>query len=114
MLIRTAILFPVLSIALAAPTLALAESEMHLSRGEVGYTFYPNHVKSTKTTAQVMQELQEAKADGSSHQYSLEEYPAPTKNVGPVKTRAEVLNELKNVTPAERARMQAIYTKGAG
>jgi hypothetical protein len=61
-----------------------------------------------------MQELQEAKADGSYNQYSLEEYPAPTKNVGPVKTRAEVLNELKNVTPAERARMQAIYTKGAG
>jgi hypothetical protein len=37
MLIRTAILFPILSIALAAPTLALAESEMHFSRGEVGY-----------------------------------------------------------------------------
>lgn len=113
MLIRTAILFPILSIALAAPTLALAESEMHLSRGEVGYTFYPNHVKSTKTTAQVMQELQEAKADGS-YQQSLENYPAPVKSVGPGKTRAEVLNELKNITPAERARMQAIYTKGAG
>lgn len=113
MLIRTAILFPVLSIALAAPTLALAESEMHFSRGEVGYTFYPNHVKSTKTTAQVMQELQEAKADGS-YQQSLENYPAPAKSVGPGKTRAEVLNELKNITPAERARMQAIYTKGAG
>jgi hypothetical protein len=80
MLIRTAILFPILSIALAAPTLALAESEMHFSRGEVGYTFYPNHVKSTKTTAQVMQELQEAKADGS-YQQSLENYPAPAKSV---------------------------------
>jgi len=70
-------------------------------------------VKSTKTTAQVMQELQEAKADGS-YQQSLENYPAPAKSVGPGKTRAEVLNELKNITPAERARMQAIYTKGAG
>ena len=61
----------------------------------------------------IMQELQEAKADGS-YQQSLENYPAPAKSVGPGKTRAEVLNELKNVTPAERARMQAIYTKGAG
>ena len=106
--IRTAALMPLLAVALAAPTAAFANSELHLSSGEAGYTFHPDHVKSTKTRAEVMQELQQAKADGS-YYYLQRGLPVPPKNVGPGKTREEVLKELVNMTPEERARMNELY-----
>ena len=108
MSIRISTLLTVSAIALTAPTLAQASSELHLSGGEAGYTFHPDHVPGTKTRAAVMQELEQAKADGS-YYYLQRGAPVPAKNVGPGKTREQVMKELADVTPAERARMNALY-----
>jgi hypothetical protein len=55
-----------------------------------------------------MQELQQAKVDGS-YVYLQRGLPVPPKNVGSGKTREEVLKELEDITPAERARMNELY-----
>jgi len=49
--------FSLLAVALAAPGLASANSEWHDQGGEVGTVFVPAHVKNTKTSAEVAQEL---------------------------------------------------------
>lgn len=106
--IRTATLLPLLAVALVAPSVALADSEWHFTGGEAGYTSFPDHVKSTKTRAEVLGELEQAKADGS-YYYLQRGVPAPSRNTGPGKTREEVVNELVNMTPEERARMKELY-----
>ncbi len=63
--VRASALMPLLAAVLIAPTVALANSELHFSDGEAGYTFHPDHVKGTKIRAEVRRELQQAKADGS-------------------------------------------------
>jgi hypothetical protein len=108
MSIRTTSLIPLFAVALAAPIAAFANSELHLSSGEAGYTFHPDHVKSTKTRAEVLKELEQAKADGS-YYYLQRGLPVPSRNTGPGKTRQEVVNELLNMTPEERARMDELY-----
>jgi hypothetical protein len=55
-----------------------------------------------------MRELAQAKADGSYESF-LRDLPMPDTNAGPGKTREQVLQELKNVTPAERAYMEELY-----
>lgn len=113
MLIRTPKVVPILLIALVAPGLAVASSEWHESSGDAGYTFHPDHVKGTKTRAQVMQELEDAKADGSFYRsyYTVNEgVPYVPQTAGPGKTRAEVLKELENITLAERAQMKELYS----
>jgi len=65
-------------------------------------------VKSTKTRAEVLRELEQAKADGS-YYYLQRGVPAPSRNAGPGKTREEVIKELVNMTPEERARMDELY-----
>lgn len=108
MSIRTTALVPLFAVALVAPTAAFANSELHLSSGEAGYTFHPDHVKSTKTRAEVLRELEQAKADGS-YYYLQRGLPVPSRNTGPGKTRQEVINELLNMSPEERARMDELY-----
>ena len=102
-------LMPILAAVLIAPTAALANSELHFIGGEVGYTFNPEHAKGTKTRAEVLRELEQAKADGS-YYYLHRGAPAPSRNAGPGKTRDEVLKELVNQSPAERARMRELYS----
>ena len=67
-----------------------------------------SHGESTKTRADVMRELAQAKADGSYESF-LRDLPMPDTNAGPGKTREQVLQELKNVTPDERAYMEELY-----
>ena len=106
--IRTATLVPLLAAVLAAPTAALAGSLWHPANNEAGFTFHPDHSTSTKTRAEVLKELEEAKADGS-YSYLLRGLPPPSRDVAPGKTRDEVINELVNMTPEERARMDELY-----
>ncbi|MBD5802742.1 DUF4148 domain-containing protein [Aromatoleum evansii] len=106
--IRTATLVPLLAAVLAAPTAALAGSLWHPANNEAGFTFHPDHSTSTKTRTEVLKELEEAKADGS-YSYLLRGLPPPSRDVGPGKTREEVINELLSMTPEERARMDELY-----
>lgn len=106
--IRTATVLPILAVVLVVPSVAQANSEWHFTGGEVGYTSFPDHVTSTKTRAEVLRELEQAKADGS-YYYLQRGVPAPSRNAGPGKTREEVIKELVNMTPEERARMDELY-----
>ena len=106
--IRTITFVPLLTAALVARSIALANSDLHFTGGEAGYTFFPDHVKSNKTRAEVLRELDQAKADGS-YAYLKLGLPVPSKNIGPGKTREEVLKELEAITPEERSRMNKLY-----
>jgi hypothetical protein len=90
-----------LAIFLATPGLASATSLWHESNGEGGATFHPDHMKSTKTRAEVLQELEAARKDGSLW-YLNRGLPMPVKNAGPGRTREEVRNEVLNLTVEER------------
>lgn len=106
-------LVSVLLIGLAAPGFALANSLWHEAKGDASATIHPEHVQSSKTRAQVVQELQAAKADGSFYNsyYSLNQGVPPTvRSAGPGKTRSEVVSELVNMSDAERARMKELYS----
>lgn len=74
----------------------------------MGYTSFPDHVTSTKTRAEVLRELEQAKADGS-YFYLQRGVPVPSRDTGPGKTREQVLKELVNISPEERARMDELY-----
>lgn len=106
--IRTATLIPLLAVAVVVPSVAQANSEWHFTGGEVGYTYFPDHVTSTKTRAEVLSELEQAKADGS-YYYLQRGLLVPSRSTGPGKTREEVINELVNMTPEERALMDDLY-----
>lgn len=66
-----------------------------------------------KTRAQVLHELQQAKADPTwaTHQGELTGV-WPDKNATPEKTRAQVQQALKSETPAEHAYLQNLYMGG--
>lgn len=106
--IRSATLVALLASVLVAPTIALASSELHFVGGEVGYTFNPDHVQGTKTRADVLRELEQAKADGS-YDYLLRGRPVPSRGTAAGRTREEVIRELVSMTPQERARRDALY-----
>lgn len=84
-----------------------AISPWHDAPGEAGATFHPNHFKSNKTRADVLQELEAARKDGSLW-YLQRGLPIPEKPIGPGKTRAEVQREVLNMTPDERRQWQML------
>lgn len=103
------------AIALAAPTISVASSAVHFVGGELGYVEHQGFVKSTKSRAEVIAELNAATKDGSllaqhlSTQFSL---PVPAAHTGPARTRAEVLAELRSETPAQRQARMNMYSNG--
>lgn len=99
-----------LAIFLATPGLVSATSLWHESNGESGATFHPDHIKSTKTRAEVLQELEAARKDGSLW-YLNHGLPVPVKNAGPGRTRAEVQKEVLNLTIEERRQLQMIGSR---
>ena len=101
---------PLLAAVLAAPTAALAGSPWHPANNDAGFTFHPDHSTSTKTRAEVLKELEEAKADGS-YDYLQRGLPVPSRDTGPGKTREEVINELVNMTPEARAHERALFRR---
>ena len=91
--------------AIALPTLSHASSMLHASNGEAGFTYYPEHFKSTKTRAQVSAETAAARKDGTldqlNAQYQLNA-PVPAKDAAPGKTRTQVIAEMNNESADER------------
>jgi hypothetical protein len=91
--------------ALTLPALSHATSMLHAANSEAGYTYHPEHSKSTKTRAQVSAETAAARKDGSLDQHQAQyqlNAPIPTKDAGPGKTRQQVVAELSNETAEER------------
>jgi hypothetical protein len=97
---------------LALPALSYASSTMHAANGEAGYTYHPDHSKSTKTRAQVSAETAAARKDGTLDQHQAQyqlNAPMPAKDAGVGKTRQQVVAEMGKETPEERkARMNLL------
>jgi hypothetical protein len=106
--IRTTATLSLLAAMLSVPAVVQANSLWHPAPGEQGFTFHPDHSTSTKTRAEVLRELEQAKADGS-YFYLQRGLPVPSRVSGPGKTREEVIKELTNMTPQERRYMNDLY-----
>ncbi|GAA0530883.1 MULTISPECIES: DUF4148 domain-containing protein [Burkholderiales] len=92
--------------ATALPMAAQANSIWHPAPTEEGFTYHPDHFKSTKTRAQVLAEVEAARKDGSLALLQRG-VPLPIKSTEPRKTRQQVLDEMRNETPeARRARLE--------
>ena len=91
--------------AFALPSISHASSMWHAANSEAGFTYYPEHFKSTKTRTQVSAETAAARTDGTldqlQAQYQLTA-PVPAKDAGPGKTRKQVVAELNSETADER------------
>lgn len=91
-------------LALGMPSMAAASSYWHPANNEAGFTTHPDHFKSSKTRAEVRAEATAAmQKNGGLSRFNANNYPAPIPESGPEKTRQQVIDELMNQTPAERA-----------
>lgn len=100
-----------LTTGLAVPGLSFAKSLWHENNSEKGATFHPDHVKSNTTRADVKQELELARRDGSLW-YLQRGLPVPVKSPVPGKTREEVRNELLSMSPQERQQFEKSWGGG--
>ena len=102
---------PFVALALTLPVMAQANSLYHPAQGEVGFTEHPDHLKSTKTRAQVMAELEAARKDGTLA-LMQRNAPLPMKATGPSKTRQQVIAEMLNESPEQRRARAELLTGG--
>mgnify|MGYP003383278232 CR=1 FL=1 len=105
--IQKTLIASAMSLMLAMPGLASATLAWNDQGGEAGFVDFPDHVKSIKTRAEVLRELDVARKDGS-FWYLQIGLPITLKSVGPGKTREEVRNEVLNMTLDERRQFQMI------
>lgn len=96
---------------LALPGLAQATSIYHPATGEVGYTYHPDHFKSTKSRADVIAGLEAARKDGTLALIQRGA-PLPIKNAGPAKTRQQVIDEMRSESPEQRRARLELTTGG--
>ena len=108
--IRQAAMLSVITAAITLPGLSFANSVWHPDSGEAGVTFHPDHLKSTKTRADVRAELEVARKDGT---LALMQRgaPLPPKTTGPGKTRQQI-DEMQNETPAARRARMDLHSGG--
>lgn len=99
--LSTLIATAVAAIALGLPGLASAEY-WHPANNEAGVVVHEEHFQSTKTRAQVQAEIAAARQQGCMS-FGEGDYPCATPDKGPGKTRAQVIDELRNESAAERA-----------
>jgi hypothetical protein len=112
--IRKSFLLSAAALALAAPGLSSATSLWHETNRDSGAEFRPDHFQSSKTRAEVLQELQAARQDGSFSHNIENNWPTavPAKSEGTGKTRAEVQNELLTQSSEDRQRARSLYQGG--
>jgi hypothetical protein len=98
--IRKSFLLSAAALALAAPGLSSATSLWHETNRDSG--------------AEVLQELQAARQDGSFSHNIENNWPTavPAKSEGTGKTRAEVQNELLTQSSEDRQRARSLYQGG--
>lgn len=98
-------------LAAALPTAAQANSLWHPASTEAGFTYHPDHFKSTKTRAEVMAEVEAARKDGTLALIQIGA-PLPIKSFEAPKTRQQVVDEMRSESPeAQRARRE-LYSGG--
>jgi len=108
MSIRYRTLLPFVAAALAMPALAQASAEWHPTLRGAGYTYHPDHFQSTKTRAQVMAEVDAARTSGTPASIG-HNVPLPLASTGPVKSRQQVVDKMRNESPQDRrARMEML------
>ncbi len=91
---------------IALPGLSQANSIYHAASGEAGFTYHPDHFKSTKSRADVLAEIEAARKDGTLP-LMQRSAPLPIKSAGPAKTRQQVIDEMRSESPEQRrARME--------
>jgi hypothetical protein len=112
--IRKSILLSAAVLAFAAPGLSSATSLWQPAKGDSGGEFLADHFQSTKTRADISQELQTARQDASSRHINARNWPTavPAKSEGTGKTRAEVQNELLTQSSADKQRARSLYWGG--
>jgi hypothetical protein len=111
--IRKTILLSAAAIAFAAPGLSSATSLWYPAKGDSGGEFRADHFESTKTREEVAQAVLTAPKDADS--FATNERNRPTKEAaktGKSKTRAEVQQELLNMSAEEKQRMRELYSGG--
>ncbi len=108
---RKSILLSLAVVAFAAPGISSATSSWHDTRGDSGGDLEQAPFKGTKTRAQVMQELEVARQDGSlpTGTELNRNYPVNKKAVGSGKTRAAVQNELLTLSAEDTRRVSESY-----
>ena len=111
MIIRKTILLSAVAVAFAAPGLSSATSLWFPAKGDSGGEFRADHFQSTKSRAEVLQELQAAPKDSTS--FSTNERNRTSKvaaqPAGMSKTRAEVQQELLAVSTEDKQRARELY-----
>lgn len=102
---------PLVALALTLPVVAQANSLYHPAQGEVGFTEHLDHLKSTKTRAEVMAELEAARKNGTLA-LMQRNAPLPMKATGPGMSRQQVVAELLNESPEQRRLRMELQTGG--
>jgi hypothetical protein len=111
MIIRKPLALSLIAFAIAAPGLASASSFYHPANGEVRFTTYTDHFRSSMSRDDVFQSAAVARKDGTLA--ILQRGGAlPVEATGPAKTRNQVQQEYLSMSAAERQRLQEMY--GAG
>ena len=93
---------------LGAAGTTFASGYIHSTNSEKGYVVHPEHFKSDKTRAQVQAETAEFVKNGGTDSFRSSNYP-PLESQASTMTRKQVMDELKNESPAQRkARLEMI------
>lgn len=95
---------------LGLPGLASAAYE-HPANNEKGIVVHQEHFKSDKTREQVRAEAEAAMRQGSLS-YGESNYPRPASATASGKTRQQVIDEMRNESPADREARRLLYTAG--
>jgi predicted SAM-dependent methyltransferase len=90
------------SLMIAVMSPSFADEYIHQVPTEKGYVKYPEHFQSNKTRADVQSEASQAVKSGGSSRFSGNNFPANDNYQKSNRTRQDVINELKNETPAQR------------
>jgi hypothetical protein len=94
---------PFVVLVMTLPVMAQASSLYHPTSGDAGFTEHLDHLKSTKTRAQVLAELETARKDGTLALMQCNQNgPLPMEATGSGKTRQEVVADMLNESPEER------------
>jgi hypothetical protein len=109
MSIRYRTLLPFVAAALALPAAVQASAEWHPTLRGAGYTYHYDHFQSTTARAQVLAKVDAARKDGTLASMSAHNVPLPLASTGPVKSRQQVVDEMRNESPQDRrARMEML------
>jgi hypothetical protein len=110
----TAKLFAFMVAAVAwMPGAALAEQSLwEPAPGEEGFTYHSDRFHSDRSRAEVKGEVTQAVREGSLPRYDHDAPPDPAMDTGPSRTRRDVIDEYRNLTPQERERRRDIYQGG--